>query len=112
MATLMKAETTKKLMTVRNPQVRHHRCNLGDPFDQADSFDELLQLDRYSAEAATVNDQMMADLEDKENMGPSQDHEVQRLASLPPVSFPIKNKSRQQNMHITNFQFEQDKSLK
>ena len=105
MATLMKAETTMKLMTVRNPQVKHHRCNLGDPFNQADAFDELLQEDRYSAEVAAVKDLVV---EEKENVQP----ELERLASMPPVSFPIKNKSRQQNMHITNFQFEQDKSLK
>lgn len=28
------------------------------------------------------------------------------------MSFPIKNRSKQQNMHITNFQYENDKSLK
>ena len=105
MATLMKAETTRKLMTVRNPLVKHHRCNLGDPFNQADAFDELLQEDRYSAEVATVKEKSG---EGKEN----EQAELERLARMPPVSFPIKNKSRQQNMHITNFQFEQDKSLK
>lgn len=28
------------------------------------------------------------------------------------LTFPIKNKSKQQNTHITNFQFEFDKNLK
>lgn len=85
MATLMKAETTKKLMTVRNPQIRHHSCNLGDPFNQADAFDLLMQEDRYSSEVAELGN--FAER--------SKDHpDVGMLANMPPVSFPIKNKSR------------------
>ena len=37
---------------------------------------------------------------------------VNRLQQLGPITFPIKNKSKNQNTHITNFQFEYDKNLK
>lgn len=37
---------------------------------------------------------------------------LQHLKSLGSITFPIKNKSKNQNTHITNFQFEVDKNLK
>jgi hypothetical protein len=37
---------------------------------------------------------------------------MEYLKSLGPITFPIKNRSKVQNTHITNFMFEQDKHLK
>lgn len=69
-------------------------------------LDSLYQKDRFSADCQT---QYSPDFESCFNYGTDT---VDYLRQLGPLTFPIKNKSKSQNTHITNFQYEQDKHLK
>ena len=50
---LMDLASTMKIMTVREPMVSYNRCQLGVPYEQSDSLDKMISMDKYSAECIT-----------------------------------------------------------
>jgi hypothetical protein len=81
-----------------------------------DKFDEILKQDKYAPECLTSRNSQQTKMQETEpifieHFVPTAE-QVEYLKSLEDVTFPIKNKSKIQNTHITNFQFETDKHLK
>ena len=79
-------------------------------------FQQFLDKDTYAPECMTTRNSQNQKMQDNEpnfidNFVYNQS-DLEYLQSLGCITFPIKNISKAQNTHITNFMFEQDKNLK
>lgn len=96
--------------------VSFKNCSFGNNVDQTDQLQHLYQQDRFSDQCITQKNSQSIDIGEEAFVdlfaNTHTEYNLNYLDSLGLLTFPIKNKSKQQNTHITNFQFEYDKNLK
>jgi len=90
--------------------IGYKHCTFGSPHDQLDLFDHFVAEDRFSASCLTQRNSQCMDMQNQSNQDPLfidrfvyDTQTLEYLNSLGQLTFPIKNKSKTQNSHITNF---------